>query len=81
LLFWRVISQNIIILFILCILYIMIRNEQTYQKIEEGFDRYGVEFVDLGYPRYDLKGYRLDTRPIFDCRFDCYKNCYNSHIT
>lgn len=45
----------------------------------ENFDESGTEFPSLGKPRYGLTGRQLRTRPIYDCRYDCYTNCYNSH--
>lgn len=58
---------------ILILLSYLILNKQ------EHFDQNGTQFVGLFEPRYDLKGQLLKTRPIADCPFDGFRNCYNSN--
>ena len=52
---------------------------QSNIKFNEQFDANMTEFIPLGEQRYDLRGFPLYNRPIYDCWYDNYKNCYNSH--
>ena len=46
----------------------------------EGFDNNNTsDFLPLGSQRYDLRGFPVYNRPIYDCWYDNYHNCYNSH--
>lgn len=46
----------------------------------EKFDATGTEFLPLGEQQYDLRGFPVYNRPLYDCWYDHYKNCYNSNF-
>jgi tetrahydromethanopterin S-methyltransferase subunit C len=81
LLIWNAITDNIVIIFLIAVVFILniffIRHPSN---TAENFDRTGVVFVPLGALRYDLRGVPLRTRPIYDCRRDCFGDCYDSNI-
>lgn len=43
---------------------------------EDNFITYGV----LGEQLYDLRGFPLHNRPLYDCWNNEYRNCYNSNL-
>ena len=58
LLLWRIIDQNILLVAGICFVgYSLYQNKETFNKD-------GKKFVDLGEPRYGLRGDLLDTYPV-----------------
>ena len=43
----------------------------------ENFDKDTREFVQIGAPKYDLRGRRLNIMPLPDCHFNQF-TCYNN---
>ncbi len=78
---WRTVSQNVVLISLIAVVLILYNfNSYFNNNKKEHFDRTGVVFVPLGAQRYDLRGEPLRTRPIYDCRYDCFGDCYNSNI-
>lgn len=71
---------SILILLIIIVILVIYNGNNYNIKYKENFDRSGTEFIPLGIQRYDLRGEPLKTRPIYDCRYDCFGDCYNSNI-
>lgn len=68
-LFWRIIKDNVLLIVLIgALLWILYSHKGVLMTEEkegdEGFDWSGNRFVDVGEPRFDLKGDLLRTRPI-----------------
>jgi len=73
-LFYNIVTQNILLLLLIfCVIYFV-------GESMELFDSTTTKFVPLGHDRYDLRGFRLNTHPLYDCRENCHNNCYNSNF-
>lgn len=75
-----IIFKNIFLIIILSILVSVAKVVYDSLLPPETFDANSRVFVPLGYTKYDLRGFRLNTMPIHDCRYNCYNNCYNSNL-
>ena len=78
---WFFMTQNVIILILVAILLIInLYNWSWSLNRKENFDACNNEFLPVGVPKYDLRGFPLLTTPIYDCRKDCFGRCYNSNL-
>lgn len=75
-----------VIVVVVCLMSIFImcehksRSRRLHTYCKEEFDANMAEFLPLGEQRYDLRGFPVYNRPLYDCWYDNYKNCYNSNF-
>lgn len=66
----------ILILFLITLAIVLSR---FFSKRIDTFDKDGRAFLPAGYKKYDLRGFPVYNRPLFDCRFSNFTDCYNSN--
>lgn len=76
-LLYNTITQNILLLILITCIVFIISNQ--FNNVDY-FDADTREFVPIGYDRHDLRGFRLRTRPMYDCINNDFNNCYNSNF-
>ena len=83
---WLYYKRQSILLLIILLLLIALYKE-NYKKCnhkahnhKENFDANGLEFLPVGEQRYDLRGFPLFNRPLYDCWETEYGDCYNSNL-